>query len=154
MRENSSGFRATSTFSDRDASLSRPSTGQSTHEQDIPSFFSGQTYLQMLTKSAQSGSKSSTSSTIPSHTKTPADADTDTDSDLPCDRTAGGGHAQPLSLTTAPTNLMCLTSTMETFTDRTPEPHPVVALQAATGIDRLSRNHIRDPIQSWCCKHR
>jgi hypothetical protein len=65
--ENSSRFRAISTSSDRDASLSRPSTSQSTHEQDIPSFSSCQTYLQMLTKSAQPGSKSSTSSTILSH---------------------------------------------------------------------------------------
>jgi hypothetical protein len=67
MGENNSGFRAASTSFDRDASLSRPSTGQSTREQDIPSFSSGQTYPQMLTKSAQPGSKSSTSSTILSH---------------------------------------------------------------------------------------
>jgi hypothetical protein len=67
MGENSNGLRATSTSSDRDASLSRPSTAQSMHQQDIPSFSSGQTYLQMLTKSAHPGNKSSTSSTIPSH---------------------------------------------------------------------------------------
>jgi hypothetical protein len=67
MGDNSNGFWATSTSSNRDASLSRPSTAQSNHQQDIPSFSAGQTYMQMLTKRAFPSSKSSTNSTTHPH---------------------------------------------------------------------------------------
>jgi hypothetical protein len=140
MGENNIGPQGTSTSSDPDSSLSRPSPVNPTLNKTSHPFPLVRHTCRCLQRAHIPTANPLPAVPFPHITKTPADADTD--SDVPYDRTAGGGHAHHLSLTTAPTNLMCPTSTMETVTDHIPEPHPVVALQAATSIDRVSRNHI------------